>query len=86
MRAVLGVDDKLVLFGGMRFAGVSVGPDECSAVVGLGVDAMSVSPRMFLRVKQTIRGLKHEAMKKLVAKALACSESDEVRLLLEQNP
>jgi phosphoenolpyruvate-protein kinase (PTS system EI component) len=47
---------------------------------------MSVSPRMFLRVKQAVRGLKHEAMKKLVAKAVQCSESDEVRRLLEQNP
>ena len=47
---------------------------------------MSISPRMFLRVKQTIRGLKHESMKRLVAKAITCAESDEVRRLLEQNP
>jgi phosphoenolpyruvate-protein phosphotransferase (PTS system enzyme I) len=58
-------------------------PRAVPLLVGLGVDAMSVSPRMFLRVKQAIRGLKHEAMKKIVAKALNCAESDEVRRLLE---
>jgi phosphotransferase system enzyme I (PtsI) len=61
-------------------------PRAVPLLVGLGVDAMSVSPRMFLRVKQAVRGLKHEAMKKLVAKAVLCAESDEVRRLLEQNP
>jgi phosphotransferase system enzyme I (PtsI) len=61
-------------------------PRAVPLLVGLGVDAMSISPRMFLRVKQTIRGLKHESMKRLVAKALTCAESDEVRRLLEQNP
>jgi phosphotransferase system enzyme I (PtsI) len=60
-------------------------PRAVPLLVGMGVDAMSVSPRMFLRVKQTIRGLKHEAMKRVVAKALACSESDEIRRLLEQS-
>ena len=61
-------------------------PRAVPLLVGLGVDAMSVSPRMFLRVKQAVRGLRHEAMKKLVAKALTCSESDEIRRLLELNP
>jgi len=61
-------------------------PRAVPLLVGLGVDAMSVSPRMFLRVKQAIRGLRHEAMKKLVAKAITCAESDEIRRLLEQNP
>ncbi len=60
-------------------------PHAVPLLVGLGVDAMSVSPHMFLRVKQTIRGLKYEAMKRLVAKALACTESDEVQCLLEQS-
>jgi phosphotransferase system enzyme I (PtsI) len=59
-------------------------PRAVPLLVGLGVDAMSVSPRMFLRVKQTVRALKYEAMKKIVVKALACSESDEIRRLLEQ--
>ncbi|MFI5350209.1 MAG: phosphoenolpyruvate--protein phosphotransferase, partial [Elusimicrobiota bacterium] len=61
-------------------------PRAVPLLVGLGVDAMSVSPRMFLRVKQAVRGLKYEAMKKIVAKALTCAESDEIRRLLEQNP
>ena len=61
-------------------------PRAVPLLVGLGVDAMSVSPRMFLRVKQAVRGLKHEAMKKLVGKALNCSESDEIRRLLETGP
>jgi phosphotransferase system enzyme I (PtsI) len=59
-------------------------PRAVPLLVGLGVDAMSVSPRMFLRVKQAVRGLKHDAMKKLVAKAVTCAESDEIRRLLEQ--
>lgn len=61
-------------------------PRAVPLLVGLGVDAMSVSPRMFLRVKQAVRGLKHEAMKKVVAKAVTCAESDEIRRLLEQGP
>jgi phosphotransferase system enzyme I (PtsI) len=60
-------------------------PRAVPLLVGLGVDAMSVSPRMFLRVKQAVRGLKFEAMKKIVAKAVTCAESDEIRRLLEQN-
>lgn len=59
-------------------------PRAVPLLVGLGVDAMSVSPRMFLRVKQVIRGLKHDTMKKIVAKAITCAESDEIRRLLEQ--
>jgi phosphotransferase system enzyme I (PtsI) len=58
-------------------------PRAVPLLVGLGVDAMSVSPRMFLRVKQTVRALKFEAMKKIVGKAVTCSESDEIRRLLE---
>ncbi|MDE2141638.1 MAG: phosphoenolpyruvate--protein phosphotransferase [Elusimicrobia bacterium] len=60
-------------------------PRAVPLLVGLGVDAMSVSPRMYLRVKQAVRGLKFEAMKKIVAKAVTCAESDEIRRLLEQN-
>ncbi|HAZ07743.1 MAG TPA: phosphoenolpyruvate--protein phosphotransferase [Elusimicrobia bacterium] len=60
-------------------------PRAVPLLVGMGVDAMSVSPRMFLRVKQAIRSLKHESMKRLVAKAVVCAESDEIRRLLEQH-
>ena len=58
-------------------------PRAVPLLVGLGVDAMSVSPRMFLRVKQAVRALRHDHLKKVVAKAVNCSESDEVRRLLE---
>ncbi|MBI4678343.1 MAG: phosphoenolpyruvate--protein phosphotransferase, partial [Elusimicrobia bacterium] len=51
-------------------------------LVGMGVDSLSVTPRMFLRVKQTIRGLRYDAMAKLVGQALSCAESDEIRRLL----
>ena len=33
-------------------------------------------------MKQAVRGLKYEAMKKIIAKAITCSESDEIRRLL----
>jgi phosphotransferase system enzyme I (PtsI) len=58
-------------------------PRAVPLLVGLGVDSMSVSPRMFLRVKQAVRALRHDQLKKVVAKAVTCSESDEVRRLLE---
>ncbi len=58
-------------------------PRAVPLLVGLGVDAMSVTPRMFLRVKQAVRTLRHDQLKKIVAKAVNCAESDEVRRLLE---
>ena len=60
-------------------------PRAVPLLIGLGVDALSVSPRMFLRVKQAVRGHKHEVLKRLAAKAVTCSESDDVRRLLEQS-
>jgi phosphotransferase system enzyme I (PtsI) len=60
-------------------------PRAVPLLVGLGVDSLSISPRMFLRVKQTLRSLRHDTMKKLVAKAITCSQSDDIRRLLEQN-
>ena len=57
-------------------------PRAVPLLVGLGVDSLSVSTRMFLRIKQTVRSLKHGVLSKLVAKALSCSDSDEVRRLL----
>lgn len=57
-------------------------PRAVPLLIGLGVDVLSVSPRMYLRVKQVVRGLKHSTMQKLVEKALTCSDSDEIRRLL----
>ncbi|MFA6315788.1 MAG: phosphoenolpyruvate--protein phosphotransferase [Elusimicrobiota bacterium] len=51
-------------------------------LVGMGVDSLSVTPRMFFRVKQTVRNLRYDAMAKLVGQALGCAESDEIRRLL----
>ncbi len=57
-------------------------PHAVPLLVGMGVDSLSVSPRMFLRIKQVVRGLKHAAMAKLVAKALTCGDSEEIRRLM----
>ena len=57
-------------------------PHAVPLLVGLGVDSMSVSPRMHLRIKQAVRGLRHAAMQKLVQQALTCSDSDQIRRLL----
>ena len=39
-------------------------PHAVPLLVGLGVDSLSVSPRMFLRIKQVVRGLKHGVAEK----------------------
>ena len=57
-------------------------PHAVPLLVGMGVDSLSVSPRMFLRVKQVLRGLRHAAMAKLVAKAVTCGDSEEIRRLM----
>jgi phosphotransferase system enzyme I (PtsI) len=57
-------------------------PHAVPLLVGLGVDSFSVSPRMHLRIKQTVRGLKYAAMAKVVSQALGCSDSDQIRHLL----
>ena len=60
-------------------------PHSVPLLVGLGVDSLSVSARMFLRIKQTVRHLRHAAMAKLVAKAVTCSDSDEIRRLMRKD-
>jgi hypothetical protein len=37
---------------------------------------------MFLRIKQAVRGLRHQALVKIVDKALSCSDSEVIRKLL----
>jgi len=39
---------------------------------------------MFLRIKETVRGLRYAAMAKLAAKAVTCSDSDEVRRAMRE--
>ena len=57
-------------------------PHAVPLLVGLGVDSMSVSPRMHLRIKQAVRGLRYAAMQKIAQQALTCSDSDQIRRLL----
>ena len=57
-------------------------PHAVPMLVGMGVDSLSVSPRMFLRIKQAVRSLRYGVLSKLVEKALSCSDSDEIRRLL----
>jgi phosphoenolpyruvate-protein kinase (PTS system EI component) len=59
-------------------------PHAVPLLVGLGCDCLSISPRMFLRVKETVRGLRHAAMVRLVAKALTCADSEEIRRLMRE--
>ncbi len=59
-------------------------PRAVPLLIGMGVDGISVTPRMFLRIKQTVRSLKYSVMSKVVAQALECSDSSEVRRLLDE--
>lgn len=58
-------------------------PRAVPLLAGLGVDSLSVSPRMYLRIKQTVRGLKHGALVKTVDKALSAPDSEQIRRLFE---
>jgi phosphotransferase system enzyme I (PtsI) len=57
-------------------------PHAVPLLVGLGVDSLSVSPRMHLRIKQAVRGLRYSAMQKLVQQALTSSDSEQIRRAL----
>lgn len=59
-------------------------PHAVPLLVGMGCDSLSVSPRMFLRIKQVVRNIKYVAMGKLVAKAGNCSDSEEIRHLIRE--
>jgi len=39
---------------------------------------------MFLRIKQAVRGLRHGVLQKVVAKALTCADSEQIRKLLTE--
>ena len=54
-------------------------------LLGLNVDALSVTPRMFLRVKNNIRQSNFEHCSDLAQAALLMGSSDEIRKLIEQN-
>jgi phosphotransferase system enzyme I (PtsI) len=59
-------------------------PRAVPLLVGIGCDSLSVSPRMYLRIKQVVRRLRYASMSKVVAKAASCADSDEVRRLLRE--
>ncbi len=59
-------------------------PHAAPLLVGMGVNSLSVTPRMFLRIKQTVRSLRYSVMAKVVARAVECSDSSEVKRLLEE--
>ncbi len=57
-------------------------PHAVPLLVGLGVDSLSVSPRMYLRIKQAVRGLRFANLQKLIPRALAAADSDQIKKLL----
>ena len=54
-------------------------------LLGLGTDILSVTPRMFLRVKNRIRNLNFEACADAAQAALLAGNSEDIRKLIEQN-
>lgn len=54
-------------------------------LLGLEVDALSVPPQMFLRIKNRIRNLNFESCADLAQAALLMGSSGEIRNLIEQN-
>jgi phosphotransferase system enzyme I (PtsI) len=57
-------------------------PHAVPLLVGMGVDSLSISPRMFLRIKQAVRSLKAGVLSKLVKEALTCGDSEQIKRLL----
>ena len=54
-------------------------------LLGLEVDGLSVTPRMYLRVKNVIRNSNFEQCSDLAQAALLMGSSEEIRNLIEQN-
>ena len=54
-------------------------------LLGLNVDALSVTPRMYLRAKNNIRNSHFEHCSDLAQAALLMGSSEEIRQLIEQN-
>ncbi|MCX5783286.1 MAG: phosphoenolpyruvate--protein phosphotransferase [Elusimicrobia bacterium] len=65
-------------------------PKSIALLIGLGVDTLSVTSRMFLRVKHTVRSLDFEKCARLAQGALSAATCEEVRDLVlhstDENP
>ncbi|MFA5161996.1 MAG: phosphoenolpyruvate--protein phosphotransferase [Elusimicrobiales bacterium] len=65
-------------------------PKAACLLAGLGMDALSVTPRMFLKVKHTIRSLDFTACAQAAQQALTLSSCEEIRQLVlktaDENP
>jgi phosphoenolpyruvate-protein phosphotransferase (PTS system enzyme I) len=59
-------------------------PHAAPLLVGMGVDSLSVTPRLYLRLKQVVRGLNFASMTRLVGQALECADSEDIRRLLQE--
>ncbi|OGR58212.1 MAG: phosphoenolpyruvate--protein phosphotransferase [Elusimicrobia bacterium GWA2_69_24] len=57
-------------------------PRAVPLLVGLGVDVFSVTPRMFLRIKQIIRSIRMEDARAAIHKAVRMSDSREIQRLV----
>jgi len=57
-------------------------PKAVPLLVGLGVDTLSVTPRMLLKVKHTVRSLSFERCSQLAQSALSMGTSEDVRQLV----
>ncbi len=60
-------------------------PELIPFLVGLGIDSLSISTRMFLRIKNTLRNLNFEDCSNLAQAAILMSSSDEIRKLNEKH-
>ena len=58
-------------------------PEAVPFLIGLGVDMLSVSPRMFLRIKNTLRNLNFRDCANLAQAAILLTSSKEIRKLKE---
>jgi len=59
-------------------------PKAVPLLVGMGVDTLSISPRMFLRVKQVVKSLSSAAASNLISRALTLSDSSEIQQLVSE--
>lgn len=57
-------------------------PKAVPLLIGLGVDILSVTPRMYLRVKQVVRSMRMSEAQSAVRKALNLSDSGDIRKLI----